>query len=48
MTGGGIIDMNHDMLFGWQYVPDLVLRGARAIGRKLINRSEINLPSSSE
>lgn len=37
LTGGGISDIANDLPPTWDYVPDLVLRGARSIGRDLIN-----------
>lgn len=37
-TGGGIIAIERELDESWQHVPDLVLRGARGIGRKLIRR----------
>lgn len=41
-TGGGIVDIAGDLPQSWDYVPDLVLRGARAIGRILLNQSGQN------
>jgi type III pantothenate kinase len=34
-TGGGIKNMAEQLNQSWRYVPDLVLQGARAIGKKL-------------
>jgi len=34
-TGGGLNNMTEKLNQDWRYIPDLVLRGARAIGRKL-------------
>lgn len=44
-TGGGIIDIASDLPQTWDYVPDLVLRGARSIGRGLMSQSGLNRPS---
>ncbi len=38
-TGGGISDISNDLPQSWDFVPDLVLRGARSIGRNLLNQS---------
>lgn len=43
-TGGGMVAIEDQLDTGWQFVPDLVLRGAREIGRKLIQRSTLNSP----
>jgi type III pantothenate kinase len=38
-TGGGITDIAGDLPQSWDLVPDLVLRGARSIGRSLLSRN---------
>ena len=35
-TGGGIADLQSGLPQDWNYVPDLVLRGAQRLGRKLM------------
>ncbi len=37
-TGGGITDLQAGLPGSWNIVPDLVLRGAKLIGRKLMTR----------
>lgn len=36
VTGGGLKDVSEQLNQNWHYVPDLVLQGARAIGKNLI------------
>lgn len=38
-TGGGIFDIGDRLPKEWNFVPDLVLRGTRSIGQRLINNN---------